>query len=817
VPRSRLTGLLSQAVRHRITLVSAPAGSGKTVACVHWAAAAAKHHRVAWLTVDAADREPNRLWADIAAALAAPAIRPAPVIPPSRESADDLPHIALAGMRGLAGPVVLVLDDIHELADSPAISELDLLIQHAPPSLRLVLSGRFAPGLQLAKLRVAGDLATIGEAELACDQEEAKAYLDLLGLSAEPAEQAALLRSTEGWMTGLRLLALGGRDMSASQVAAEYLRDEILGRQSAHLQRFMLRASVADDLTADLARRLTGEPTSGKLLDRLSQENYFVYHSGGEHYRFHPFVRDMLAAELLRQSPEILTKLFSEAADWCATHGETAPAAGYAASAGHWARAARLLADGGVTGLLPQRAHELTAALGKLPANILRTDPAIAAAMAAARLCAGEADAASACLDQAERSVVNQPALKLWVTALRVMGETGREAAPVLGLARMLAQEHSVIASAPAERRPLGVLWTTLGTAALRLYDLPAACEALRQAERLFTEAGPTAMRDRARGWRALAEAFSGDLRAADAIVAGLPASTMTKCLGALAVAQCALDRDELAVATEFLDAARSFTFPALPGEPDPSLIGELISTRLRLADGDLSGARELLDRLKGHPDTDPGTIAMFAADIALQAGHIQPFDERQSLLVHGRIMLARGDCTGAFAAAQQCLDAAPSTRTLRDRVEALLLAATAQRRLGEQDAAGRLLERALALAEPHRLSRPFLNGGAPVRSAITVLVRPGSGVAGFAAAVLQRFAYQSPAVSHWPADKVALTDSELAVLRFLPSHLTNQEIADSLCLSVNTVKTHLQTVYRKLGVTSRRAAISRCERLCLL
>src|SRR5262249_2785393 len=156
-----------------------------------------------------------RLWADLAVALAALTARPGLPIPFSRESADDLPHIALAGIRRLAGPVVLVLDDIHQLADSRAIPELDLLIQHAPPSLRLALSGRFAPGLQLSKLRVAGELVAIGEGDLACDQDEAEAYLSALGLSAEPGERAALLRYTEGWMTGLRLLALAGGGMKA--------------------------------------------------------------------------------------------------------------------------------------------------------------------------------------------------------------------------------------------------------------------------------------------------------------------------------------------------------------------------------------------------------------------------------------------------------------------------------------------------------------------------------------------------------------------------------------------------------------------------
>jgi LuxR family maltose regulon positive regulatory protein len=154
----------------------------------------------------------------------------------------------------------------------------------------------------------------------------------------------------------------------------------------------------------------------------------------------------------------------------------------------------------------------------------------------------------------------------------------------------------------------------------------------------------------------------------------------------------------------------------------------------------------------------------------------------------------------------------------MQEKIAALLVAAVAHRRLGLAESAAEYLEQAMALAEPDGACRPFLDAGPAARSAITVLIPPDSRSAGFAARLLERFACQLPRAAESPEQaEVSLTDSELAVLRFLPSHMTNQEIAEALFLSINTVKTHLRSAYRKLGVASRRQAIARGRRLDLL
>jgi LuxR family maltose regulon positive regulatory protein len=188
-------------------------------------------------------------------------------------------------------------------------------------------------------------------------------------------------------------------------------------------------------------------------------------------------------------------------------------------------------------------------------------------------------------------------------------------------------------------------------------------------------------------------------------------------------------------------------------------------------------------------------------------------------LAARARLLLAVGDPAGALEAARHC--ASDGELTLRDRIAALVAATLASRRLGDDRAAARSLEEALGLAEPHRAYRPFLDMGGDVHSAIAILVPPASPAAGFAARVrehlISRPLVKPPDAASGGREAPALTASEMAVLRLLRSHLTNQEIADALYLSVNTVKTHLRAVYHKLGVSSRREAVDRGRRLQML
>jgi LuxR family transcriptional regulator, maltose regulon positive regulatory protein len=861
--RRRLIDLLEQAASHRVTVVSGPAGAGKTVACGLWASATPASRRVAWLTLDADDREPARFWPYVQAALTRADIVPADVARALPDlPADAFPLRLVEAAQLLTEPVTLVLDDVHELADGPVLAGLDLLIRHAPPTLRLVLSGRCPPRLQLARLRVSGDLADVTAADLACTVEEADAYFAMLGLEVNASSRDEVLRRTEGWMAGLRLAAMSIRsqvqesgritDIAGDEpLVTDYLWDEVLGRQPPETRLFMLRTSVTAEMSGDLADALTGGSGGARTLERLSRENSFVEALGNDHatYRYHPLLREVLAAERNREIPHEVPVLLRRAARWHAAHDRATDALRNAAEAGDWDYAAHMLAEAGTAALVRSGATTLEEVLALFPAERCADDAAVAAAMAAARLWSGDPDGATHHLEGAQRALGRcAPAarriIEPWLAALRVMQAASRAAADpgLLAQGWTLAEQAQATAGTQPEHRACGLLWFALGAARLRRWEIHDASRALNHAGRQLTAGGLGELCARARGWQALAEAWYGDLTAAEKALSESRECDPGRdpgasCLAALASAQVSLARDDLAGARKLLDDAGEHVAGRhqLPGEPHLSVLTALIRARTVLADGDSTGARGLVLRLRdtSAPD-DPHLdwmLTLLDCEIALRmddTGRARitldrladgPYREQaDSQLMLGRLLLSEGDFAGALDAARPIMDGTADGATLQIKVAALLAAAVANRRLGLTETAAELLEQALALAEPDDASRVFLDAGQPVRSAITVLVPPTSRCAGFAGRILERFDIQLPHAGGAPGQAaVLLTDSELAVLRFLPSHLTNQEIAEALFLSINTVKTHLRSAYRKLGVTSRRAAIARGRRLDLL
>jgi LuxR family maltose regulon positive regulatory protein len=861
--RRRLIDLIEQAASHRVTVVSGPAGAGKTVACGSWASATPRSRRVAWLTLDADDRDPARFWAYVQAALTRADVVPAdaarllPDLP-----TDAFPLRLVEAAQLLTEPVTLVLDDVHELADGPVLAGLDQLIRHVPPTLRLVLSGRRPPRLQLARLRVSGELADVTSADLACTVEEADAYFAMLGLEVDARSRDEVLRRTEGWMAGLRLAAMNIRgqvqesgritDIAGDEpLVTDYLWDEVLGRQPPETRLFMLRTSVTQEMSGDLADALTGGPGGARTLERLSRENSFVEALGNDRatYRYHPLLRGVLAAERNREIPHEVPVLLRRAARWHAAHDRATDALRSAAEAGDWDYAAHILAEAGTAALVRSGATTLEQVLALFPAERCADDAAVAAALAAARLWSGDPDGASHHLEGAQRALGRcAPAarriIEPWLMALRTMQAASRAAADpgLLAQGWTLAEQAQATVGTQPEHRVLGLLWFALGAARLRRWEIHEARYALNHAGRQLTAGGLGELCARARGWQALAEAWFGDLTAAEKALGESRECDPGRdpgasCLAALASAQVGLARDDLAGVHKLLDDAGEHVAGRhqLPGEPHLSVVTALIRARTVLADGDSTGARGLVLRLRdtSAPD-DPHLdwmLTLLDCDIALRTGDTGrarvtlvgqadgPYHDRaDSQLMLGRLLLAEGDFARALEAARPILDGTADGVTLQIKVAALLVAAVADRRLGLTETAAELLEQALALAEPDDASRVFLDAGQTVRSAITVLVPPTSRSASFAGRILERFDTQLPHAGGAPEQaEILLTDSELAVLRFLPSHLTNQEIAEALFLSINTVKTHLRSAYRKLGVTSRRAAIARGRRLDLL
>jgi LuxR family transcriptional regulator, maltose regulon positive regulatory protein len=922
--RSRVTQLIDQAVRHRVTLLTGPAGAGKTVACASWAAAG----RAAWVSVDAGDADPARFFHSVAAALTrAGGITADQAKDLAGLPVAEVPHGIATATRTRAEPAVLVLDNVQELAGEQVLAGLDELIRQAPHGLRLLLSGRCAPAVPLARLRVSGELADIGGGELACTPEEISEYFAMLGRHLGPEQREQALRWTEGWMAGLRLMALGtaASEAEAHAMVADYVWDEVLAPLPAGARALLMRTCLTPTVPVELAQELTGDVSTARDLDQLSRANCLIEAVRPDaEYRYHPMLRAVLNSALRRELPGELPGLFHQVARWHAERGDMLHAEQAAAGTGDWDFGLHLLHEVGPGALVSREAPELEGVLGTFPAERRTSDAVLAVALAAARLWQGDADGALPHLEEAESGLTGlagdeRDAMRLWLAAFRVMSQPSPPVSEDGWFSRYwaLASKAHEGARRAGQHNGLGLLWLALGNAALRDLNLRPAREALLHASSQLSAGGSLALRERARSWDAVAAAWQGDLSAASRIVAAVADGPhghddeLAPIL-ALASAACHLARYELGAAASQLDQADLAAGSAQPaGEPAVVMLTGLLRTRMAIAEGNLAGARGLgrwLTEVSAGSDAVGQLVAVLDAEISLASGEreraraalskvlgtpggltadpLPPlsaasgagsfrdaaerlgaegagaegagagrlgagrlgaegagaegagaegagaegagaarFDAEQAgaapvrpevTVCQARLLIADDDDKAALAVIEPLLSDAGRRTNQADRLAALLTAAVAHRRLAQLGEATERLEEALALAEPDEAYGAFVAAGAPIRSVLTVLTSPASRYAAFVGRVLEHFETRLPRTQGGTSG-AQLTESELAVLRFLPSHMTNQEIADALFLSINTIKTHLSSVYRKLGVVNRRQAIAHGRRLDLL
>jgi LuxR family transcriptional regulator, maltose regulon positive regulatory protein len=864
VSRPRLLALLDDGAQQLLTLVSAPAGAGKTTLLAAWSSEGQRPGPVAWLSLDPGDNQPARFWAHALAALcrsgAVPPKSALQSLAPRPGSEQTFLPLLVTGLAELSTPVVLILDDAHELTDASVLEELEFLLRHAPPQLRLVLATRVDPPLPLQRLRVSGQLAQLREADLAFTTAEVADLLAACDHQPKLSEDdlALLQARTEGWAAGLRLAALSLQDQpdphrfvtefaGDDQSIADYLVREVLDRQPEELRSFLLRTSIVEELDGDLADALTGGHDGEWTLSRLARANIFVQALGsrGRSYRYHQLFAGLLRCELRRKAPGQVAELHRRAAHWYASHGLVIDAIEQALTAGDGREAADMMVEHGLRLILRGEAATLDRLGGRLPAELVQSDPELALLAASDRIMSADHETASSHLRLAQQleGLLDQDRRGRFVVLLAVLRSA--VAWPVGDVNEVLAAGHEALAVlAPAgacggddDRR--AVTLSNLGAAELWAGDLDAAEIHLREGQAVALRAGLGSLQLSCMSQLAVLHAMRGAL--GQALRLGTTAielaaqhgwsSSMQAAGSYLALGWVHYQRDNLVEASRHLDQAAAISEVDL--QP-VKLAVAILQARLQHARGDMAGALATLASARRNltgrrpPAHLWRWLILTEAELHTAGGPTRPARELLETLdlsvpldageaaVLARMQLAEDDPTGASATLASCLDgAAPSDQVAP--VEVWLVDALASDTLADRDRAAASLERALTLAEREGFRRSFLDAGAPARSLLARYRHRVPSCWSYLDELLQASTESVQTATSPPVLIERLTDRECTVLRYLPSLMTYEEIASDLYVSVNTVKSHAYGVFRKLGVSGRRQAVRSARELRLL
>jgi LuxR family transcriptional regulator, maltose regulon positive regulatory protein len=861
--RPRLFGRL--AAPARVIVVSAPPGSGKTVLLRSWISQAGLADCAAWVAAGRGERDPQQFWLPVLGALRQTA--PGSVLVQAVTAAPDLDGWAiterlLTDLAPLDDRVWLVIDDVHELGPD-ALRQLELLVMRAPEKLRFVLVTRHDVRLGLHRLRLEGELAEIREPDLRFTLAEARELYAAAGVQLSEAALGVLHERTEGWAAGLRLaaLSLAGHPDPArfaagfsgtERTVAEYLLAEVLDRQSEAVRRLLLRTSVLDRVNGELADLLTGDEGGERMLQDLEEANAFVVSLDPARtwFRYHQMFAGLLALELRRTEPGEVTALHRVAAGWFAGHGFMVEAVRHAQAAQDWELAARMLAGHWPALHLDGQAATVHELLAGFPAGTPAADAGLAVVAAADELAQGSLEAAEWYLSLAGRQSTSVPAglgeygrLLLGVVRLLLDRQRGNLPAVVADARELQAMTEVADASRPglgADLRALALIslggtefWAAApddaarhlesgvalarrigrpyleftGLAHQALYEVyhsfARAAELGRQAVELAERHGWTG--DPAFGfvasilagmltWQARLEEAEPWLQAAERALgdeAAQPASaaTIRFVRGALEMMR---NRDSEALAA-FQAADLLARRLASPHYLIPWIRALLLLTMVRLGQTGPAG-----QFLAGLSDTDRERGEIRIAEAALR--------------------LAQDDPRAATAAVAPVLEGSvPVAHQDLGRAQAYVLEAIARDALGDRDAADHALERALGLAEPDGLLLPFLLH--PANGLLERRARHGTAHAALVADILSLLAGRTlaPPTAGPQPPLETLSDSEVRVLRYLPTNLSGPEIAGELYVSHNTVRTHIAHLYAKLGTHTRAGAVARARALGLL
>ncbi len=853
-----------------MTIISAPAGSGKTSLLHVWADRPGQRYRLAVLQVQRDQQDAQQFWLallDTVRHASAATGRAAPQAATPDFNAPAMVDRVRAELADARGDITLVIDDLHELNSPEALDQLTRLLIDLPPNVHAMLTTRHDLPLRLHQLRLAGELAEIRAVDLRFTERETREFLDASGIALSEAGAALLHQRTEGWAAGLRLAAIslaGHPDperfvaefSGSDRTVAEYLIAEMLDRQPADVQDLLLRTSLLDRVNGELADVLTSRSGSERILLELEDANAFVVSLDPERtwFRYHHLFGDLLRLELRRTLPAEVPALHRRAAGWFTFQGQVVEAIRHTQAAGDWAEAARLLADHSFSLTLDGQAQTMQALVRAFPP--VEDHPELALVRAMGDLAQGRLDEAAAYLTVAEAHAETAPAdrqrrLQVAIASLKLsLARRRGHLASVIEQVRFLA---SPVTGQSDEDIALGsdlraVALMNLGIAEAWSLGLPDAERHLREGAVLAREIARPYLEVSCLAQLAFAYIFHGAARPTIHPFA----MTQARCREAIALAERYGWGAEPVIAPalmtlagtlvwtgEFDEAERWLqrTERALQTDTGPDIrlllhqtAGILHAGRGRRHEAleelgaaeklgsQLEGSQALASQMTGWMVATQARLGMAAeARAALAALDDERAGSGEIRNARAVICLTEGDPAGALGAVREVLDGTAPVLGYVTVIEAQLLAGLAHRELGDPRAANQAAERALALAESDRLVLPFAMTGS--RELLEALPRHETAHAALLADILGVLHGSSPAATQQsplpPAGE--LSPGELRVLRYLPTNLSRPQIAGELSVSPNTVSTHLRSIYAKLQVRDRSSAVQRARELRLL
>ena len=862
VERRHIEERIAEGARGPLTTITGPPGSGKTMAIALWAAADADPGTLVWITLDDYDNRPKAFWSYVVAALRRSGIAVPPVSSATARGTVD--HVFLARLASVLAaqdpPVVLVLDDLHLLTDRNTLDGLAYVLRNATPGLHLVVSSRMDPLLPLHRYRLTGELAEIRADDLAFSLPEAAELMAQHGLTLPAGVLERIVTRTEGWAAGIRLAAISldghpdpeqfAKEFDAEDSAVTgYLVDEVLNAQPTAIRDFLLRTSILNRVSADIARELNDDEPATDVLPLLAQANAFVRPVGDGWYRYHSLFTAVLRLKLRREHPGQASELNRRAALWYQRRGLLTEAVRHAADSGDWPFAARIALDELAIGQLmePRGTRPLAETFRRMPEEVTWTAPQPLLVAAAIELSGADGAPSAAALDAAESFLEQLPAgdeIPARLAAAQVRLAVSRRIGDLDAAKAATARAGALLEQIPGghvARHPEIHAQVLSGRGAVELWsgDLDAAAATFSSA--IAAASGPEGRYELGDclAYHALVDALRGRLsragELADQAVGAAESSDglgeFTSPVAAVALACVHLERNELRQAHSELRLADG----ALRIAPD-KLIGAiacLVAARCHLAEGGIKAGADMVDRARlgwSPPGWLEHKLTLVQSRIYAAAGDIrsavdaaeraEPQSALDAAVTLAQAWLAGGDRQAAGRALATTL-ARPGEPLKQVSLEGWLVNSRLSYADGDGVRGRRSLEYALRLGKPERLRlafasertwiHPVLRRDPELARAYQDLLEPGP-------AIVSRLPVRRSDVSQAaPVIVEQLSQRESEVLRHLSGMLSTAEIATEMYISVNTVKTHLRSIYRKLSAAHRGEAVRRARKLKLI